>query len=72
MTPAAGRRERPLFYIVEHKWDGYCQRFSKIGKWPDVLKWARDGSLDASEDVMAVYAVKRQPHKPTKRTRSTR
>jgi hypothetical protein len=53
--------ERPMYYIVEHKWDGYCQRFSKLNRWNDVLQWARDGSLKQGEEVLAVCRAKRQP-----------
>ena len=51
---------RPMFYIVEHDYDGYAQRFSKIGNWKTVQRWARDGSIKEGEQVMAVYAC-RQP-----------
>ncbi len=58
-------RVSPLYYIVEHDWDGYSQRFSKIGGWRDVLKWARDGSIKDGEQVYAVHMCRQPPTRTT-------
>ncbi len=63
---AIPRQARPRCYVVEHEWDGYCQRYSKIGGWADVLKWAVDGSIKEGEAVEALYPCKQPKIRKTK------
>ena len=39
-------------YVVEFaNYDGYNQRFAKIGSWEDVEAWAKDGSICKGDTV---------------------
>ncbi len=60
MKKKATVRPRAQGYVVEHEWDGYNQRFSKMDSWNDVLRWAADGSIKEGERVMALVPC-RQP-----------
>ncbi len=58
---------RPRCYVVEHEWDGYCQRYSQIGNWAQVRKWAVDGSIKEGEVVEALYSCKQPKIRKPKR-----